>query len=196
MRKLIENLEFNNFLKHHTLLYGETNTKKTLNTARFIKFLLEEKGLNPREISILDFAPPLTIFENVRIGGKIIDYYKNSKKCRNLRFKGEIVPPRLTSKNLKELFENACKNYKKTSKILNEFNKNPTPLLIINDISIYLHIGNKNLLLDSIKKSSTFFGNTYYGLSIQTNFTSLFNLREKRLVEYFVKKMDYSYFTG
>ncbi|MFX1389220.1 MAG: hypothetical protein ACFE9Z_04045 [Promethearchaeota archaeon] len=196
MMKLIENLEFKNLLKHHTLLYGETNTQKTLNTARFIQFLLEEKGLNPREITILDFAPSLTTFENVRIGGKIKDYYKNSKKCRNLCFKGEIVPPRLKSKNLTELFENVFNNYKKTVKILSEFDRDPTSILIINDISIYLHIGNKNLLMDLIERTETFFGNSYYGTSIKSDFTKLISLREKRLVDYLVKNIDNSYFTG
>jgi hypothetical protein len=194
--KQFENLEFKNFLKHHTLLYGETNTKKTLNTARFIQFLLEEKNLNPTEITILDFAPPLTTFGNVSIGGKIKDYYKNSKKCRNLCFKGEIVPPRLKSKNLKELFENVCNNYKKTVKILSDFNQEPTNILIINDISIYLHTGNKKLLMDSIERAETFFGNSYYGTSIKSDFTKLISLREKRLVEYLVKNIEYSYFTG
>jgi hypothetical protein len=194
--KEIENLDFNNFLKHHTLLYGETNTKKTLITARFVQFLLEVKGLNPREISILDFAPPLTTFDNLRIGGKIIDYYKNSIKCCNIFFKGEIVPPRLKSNNIDELFENICTNYKKTSQILKHFNEDPTRILVINDISIYLHIGNKNLLMDTIERTETFFGNSYYGTSIRSDFTKLISLREKRLVDYIVKKIENSIFTG
>jgi len=194
--KFNSSLRYEEFIGHQTFLYGETNTKKTYFTAKFIQFLIELKYLDPKEISILDFAPPQNIINNIKIGGKIKDFYKDSTKCNNFFFEGEIVPPRLKAKNVKELYDNACKNFKKTYTILNSFNDNPTSILIVNDISIYLHIGNKKLLIDSIKKSDTFFGNSYYGSSIKTDFKALFSSREKRLVEYLVKKIENSYFTG
>ncbi len=194
--KFDSSLRYEEFIGHQTFLYGETNTKKTYFTAKFIQFLIESKYFDPKEISILDFAPPQSIINNNKIGGKIKDFYKGSTKCNTFFFKGEIVPPRLKAKNVRELYDNACKNFKKTYIILTLFNDNPTSILIINDISIYLHIGNKKLLLDSIKKSDTFFGNSYYGSSITTDFTNLFSLREKRLVEYLVRKIKNSYFTG
>ena len=191
-----KNSNFEDFISHHTLLYGETDTKKTFFTAKFVQFLLEAKKINPKEISILDFAPKLKVIKNLKIGGKIEDYYDKSLFCSNITFEGEIIPPRLTANNKKELYENACKNYKKTFEILKFFTDNPTKILIINDISIYLHIGNKDLLLEAIKKSNTFFGNSYYGSSIKSDFATLFSLREKRLVEYLIKKIEFSYFTG
>ncbi len=190
------NFNFNNCIEHNTLLYGETNTKKTYFTAKFVQFLIESKKFDPKEICLLDFAPPLNTINNVKIGGKIKDFYKYSSKCNNISFKGEIIPPRLNAKNKKELYENACKNYKRTFKILKVFNDAPTSVLIINDISIYLHIGNTKLLLKTIKKANTFFGNSYYGSSLKRNFATLFSSREKRLVEYLIKKVEFSYFTG
>ncbi|MFX1429264.1 MAG: hypothetical protein ACFFCY_03765 [Promethearchaeota archaeon] len=189
-------ISFENCIGKHTLLYGETDTKKTYYTAKFVQFLINVKNFNPKEISILDFAPPKESINNVKIGGKIIDFFENSVNCNNIYFKGNIIPPRLKARNRKELYENACKNYKKTYKILKIFNDNPTEILIVNDISIYLHIGNKKLLIDSIRNSNTFFGNTYYGSSIKSDFTTHFSLRERRLVEYLTKKMDYCYATG
>jgi len=194
--KFNSSLRYEEFIGHQTFLYGETNTKKTYYSAKFVQFLIESKYLDPKEISILDFAPSQSIINNNKIGGKIKDFYKNSIKCNNFSFEGEIIPPRLNAKNIIELYDIACKNYKKTFKILNLFNENPTSILIINDISIYLHIGNKKLLMDSIQKSNTFLGNSYYGSSIKTDFTTLFSLREKRLVEYLVQKIEKSYFTG
>jgi hypothetical protein len=191
-----ESFIFNDFVGHHTLFYGETDTKKTYFTAKFVQFLIEKKNLNPREITILDFAPSLSVVKGLKIGGKIMDYYKNSVICNNLYFEGEIIPARLNARNLKELYYNACNNYKKTFKIINTYIENPTKVLIINDISIYLHIGNKKLLLDSIEKSNTFLGNSYYGSSIKSDFSHQFSLREKRLVNYLIKKIEYSYFTG
>lgn len=187
------NVDFNEFIGHHSLLYGETDTKKTYYTAKFVQFLVESKKVNPNEISILDFAPKLSFFKNLKIGGKIQDYYKNSTKCNNVTFKGEIIPPRLNASNKIELYENACQNYKKTSEILEKFNKNSTSILIINDISIHLHFGSKKLLLEAIKKADTFLGNSYYGTSIKQNFTTLFSLKEKKQVEYLIRTIKKSY---
>jgi len=162
----------------------------------FIQFLIESKQFDPKQISLLDFAPPLNFIKNIKIGGKIKDFYENSSICNNLYFEGEIIPPRLNARNRKELYEKACKNYEKTFQLLQFFSNNPTKVLIINDISIYLHIGNKNLLLNAIERSKTFFGNSYYGSSIKSDFSTLFSLREKRIVEYLIKKIEHSYFTG
>ncbi len=192
----LENLNFNDLIGHHTLLYGETNTKKTFYTTKFVRFLLELKIVLPKDISILDFAPNLEKIKNLKIGGKIRDFYEYSTKCRNITFKGEIIPPRLNSSNKTELYRNACENYKKASKILNSFNEDPTSTLIINDISIYLHMGSLKLLLKAINNSTTFFGNSYYGSSIKKDFATFFSRREKRQVEILVKEVEKSYFTG
>ena len=69
---MFSSIFFDDFLGHHTLLYGEINTRKTFYTAKFIQFLLEDKKIDPPKISILDFAPKLKIIEGKKIGGKII----------------------------------------------------------------------------------------------------------------------------
>ena len=191
-----ENLNFKDFIGHHVLLYGETNTKKTYYTSKFIQFLVESKKVFPNDISILDFAPPLSTINNLKIGGKIQDFYEKSMTCKNILFKGEITPPRMNSSNKTELYQNACENFKKTSEILHLFKKDPTPILIINDISLYLHIGNVKLLLEAINKSNTFFGNAYFGSSIKRGYATLFSLRERRKVKSLIKKVEQSYFTG
>ena len=190
------NLYFDDLINHSTLLYGETNTYKTYHTSEFVKFLLESKKVSPNEISILDFAPSLTKIEDLKIGGKIQDFYEQSGACKNLVIKGEIIPPRLKSRNKKELYQNARENFKKTSEILTIFNENPTSILIINDISIHLHGGSIKLLLNAINKSNTFFGNAYFGSSIKRGYATLFSLRERRKVKSLIKKVEQSYFTG
>ena len=190
-----EDLDFNRFIGYSTILYGETNTKKTYYTAKFIQFLIESKIIDPKDITILDFAPKLSIINELKIGGKIEDFYDKSRGCNNLSFEGEIIPPRLNANNKKELYENALKNYNKTHETLKDFNENPTSILIINDISIYLHKGNKKYLLETIKKASTFFGNSYYGSSIKRNFATIFSLKEKRSVKYLLKRVDNAFVT-
>jgi hypothetical protein len=190
-----ENLDFNEFIGSHTILYGETNTKKTYYTAKFVQFLVESKKENPKEISILDFAPASIMINNIKIGGKIIDFYPQSFKCNNVPFEGEIIPPRLNAHNKKELYKYAYENYKKTRDTLNKFNDNRTPVLIINDISLYLHSGDKKYLLKSINAVDTFFGNSYYGSSIKSNFALFFSLKEKHSVKYLVNRIEKSYMT-
>lgn len=194
--KLINYLNFDECIGHSTLLYGETDTKKTLYTAKFVKFLLESKKINPQEISILDFAPKLAFFKDLKIGGRIQDYYNKSIKCKNFIFEGEIIPPRLKAKSKSELYKNICSNYKITSKILNNFKENPTDFLIINDISIYLHLGSKRYILETIFRVNTFFGNSYYGTSIKSKFPTLLSLNEKKKVNFLIKNIKNSYFTG
>ncbi|NVM45573.1 MAG: hypothetical protein HWN79_11715 [Candidatus Lokiarchaeota archaeon] len=193
---VLNDFDFEKIVGTHTLLYGETNTKKTFYTAKFIEFLLEIKRVPPKDVSVLDFAPKLAYVNKLKIGGRIQDYYSNSKKCNIIAFKGEIIPPRINARNQKELFGLLCHNHKKVVKILDIFNANPTEILIINDISIYLHLGSKKYLMDTISKTKTFFGNAYYGSSISSKFSKLLSIKEKIRVEFLIKNIENSFKTN
>ncbi len=191
----MEELDFKIYIGHRTLLYGETNTGKTYYTAKFVQYLLEIKKITPEDISILDFAPKLAYFNNLKIGGRIQDYYEDSVKCNNINFEGEIIPPRLRAKNKNELYEYICHNFSKIYKIIDIYNNNPTPVLIINDISLYLHLGSNKYLINTINRSDTFFGNSYYGSSISSKFSKHISIREKRKVEFLIKNVENSFST-
>jgi hypothetical protein len=192
----MKKLDFIKALEHHTLLYGETNTKKTLITAEFVKFLIEMSNIEPIMITILDFAPQFKAFKKFKIGGRIKDFYGKSIECNYIPLKGDIIPPRLNANSKKDLYEKICQNYKLTSEILQNYSQNPTPFLIINDISIYLHLGSKHNLLEIIQKSSTFFGNSYYGDSIKSKIPSLISIIERKRVEFLINNIEYSLCTG
>ena len=112
--KLIHYLNFKECIGRSTLLYGETDTRKTYYTAKFVQFLLTAKGIKPYEINILDFGPKLFKHYGIKIGGRVEDFYPQSLKCNNIEFLGEITPPRLRASNKEQLYNNACKNYEKT----------------------------------------------------------------------------------
>jgi hypothetical protein len=194
--KLHDKLDFNSLVGLHTIIYGETNTGKTFYTAKFIQYLIEIKGFNPKEITILDFAPKLAYIKNLKIGGRIYDYYENSVKCNNIDFEGEIIPPRLNAKDKSDLFKIICLNFKKIYEILKIYNKNPTPVLIINDVSLYSHLGANQYLINTINKSNTFFGNAYYGDSIRNKFSKLLSIREKGRIDSLVRNIDQSFKTS
>ncbi|MBD3227255.1 MAG: hypothetical protein GF329_03625 [Candidatus Lokiarchaeota archaeon] len=187
-------LEFDSLMGKKILLYGETNTYKTYCTACFAKFLLEEKEIEPNLISILEFAPNLQYIKQLKIGGKIKDYYEKSLSCNYLDTEEEIIPPRLNANNRKELYHNACHNFKQTRFILQNFNNNPTPIVLINDISIYLHLGDRNNLIKIINESQTFFGNAYFGKNInqRAHFATIFSLKEYMKIKHLHKNFDKS----
>jgi hypothetical protein len=195
MKSIIENA-FEVFIGHKTLLYGETDTKKTYYTSQFVKFLLEKQKVKPMKITILDFAPELQRINNLKIGGKIRDYYNKSVECIYIPMSGNIIPPRLKAESEKELLNFAQKNYEKTCSALKNFIENPTEILIMNDISIHLHIGDPDDILETIEPSETFFGNSYYGSSISKDFSKAFSLREKKNVEILIDKINKSYHTN
>lgn len=193
---LSKKLEFVNIIGHHLLVYGETNTGKTQFSANFVKYLLESKNINPNEITILEFGPKFKIINEIKIGGRIQDFYPKSLLCVNIDSETEIIPPRLNATNKEELFEHICHNYKKTSNMLSIYNKNPTPYLIINDISIYLHLGSRYEIIKVIDKSNTFLGNSYYGKSIKSTISNLLSLIEKKKIEFLIKNVEFSVFSG
>ena len=59
----------------------------------------------------------------------------------------------------------------------------------MNDISIYLHLGSKNLILNTILKTNTFFGNSYYGYSIKKDFSNLLTIKERKRVEFLTRNL-------
>jgi len=193
--KFNKNLDLNILVGKKTLLYGETNTGKTFYTAKFIQYLLEIKKFAPKGISILDFAPKLVNFNNLKIGGRIQDYYENSVKCNNIKFIGEIIPPRLKANNKREMYKNICHNFNKIQEIMDIYNGSPTSVLIINDVSLFLHLGSNKYLINTINKSDTFFGNSYYGLSINSKFSKLLSIKEKKKVECLIKNVENSFTT-
>ncbi|MHA2429527.1 MAG: hypothetical protein ACXACC_00700 [Promethearchaeota archaeon] len=190
--RFLNELSFHEFIGQNTLLYGEPNTQKTCLTAKFVEFLVESIKINPKQISILDFAPKLSYINNLKIGGRIQDFYKQSKKCNYIKFKGEIIPPRLKAKNKNELYKNLCHNHEITSYILQKFNVNPTSILIINDMSIYLHLGDEKYILNTIYRAKTFFGNSYFGYSIKKDFSKLLTIKERKRVEFLIKNIKNS----
>ena len=185
-----KNFNFFNCIGHHTLLYGETDTGKTYLTAKFIDFLINSELVDPEDISILDFAPPLNSFNNIKFGGKIKDFSRLSLQCRNIALNGEIIPPRFAASNKMQLYEYLCHNYRITSLSLEIFRERPTDYLIINDLSIYLHLGNKRSLLKLINSVGTFFGNVYYGTEIQSDFSKLISLKERKRVEFLINNIE------
>ncbi len=136
-----------------TLIVGDVNTGKTSYTQLL---LLECQG--QKSMVVLDMAPEKT--ENV--GGKMqvpsdptIHYFTT-----------QIRPPRLSAKNEEEAIRIATENATAIENdLFSRAESIPADALIINDVSLYLQMGNLKRLLQLMGRFQTVILNGYIGNS-------------------------------
>jgi len=165
-----------------TLILGESGSGKTLMMAG----LLEEAvslGLGDK-LTVIDMAP-------VRrgVGGKILDYTNAVATVRYLSDDG-IYAPRLMGGSKEEVLFYAEQNAKITEAMLRRYEESPTKMLMINDLTIYLHHGDLGLPVKCISMAATFVGSAYSGKLLRDDKGAGISFREKVLVDELVKKMD------
>ncbi|MEM0453967.1 MAG: hypothetical protein QXO98_04870 [Sulfolobales archaeon] len=136
------------------LIVGDVRKGKTTLTAKLVEALAEVCGND--KITVLDFAPNF---------GGVGNRINVSKGIRVLRPEG-ITAPRLMGRNCSDIWELARRNRELTEKALKEFLQNPTPIVVINDLSIYLHDGDLSLVLEVSEKAVIFVANSYYGSTL------------------------------
>jgi len=143
------------FRNNKTIIIGEVNTGKTAYLGEILDRFLEE---GETDITVIDMAP-----ESVKgIGGKMIKAGIYAIRY----FTAQIVAPRLTGKTDQEVKMLAEHNAKLIDDIFVEYLKNPSKVLFINDISLYLQAGDLNKLLSLLSSTPTVIMNGYYGFSL------------------------------
>jgi len=179
---VLDILSVSNIINHRTLIIGEVCSGKTALTAEIVRKLIR-KGL-AHEITIIDMAPQ-KIFN---VGGKLIEYLNDHvSKVRYLTT--EIKPPRILSSSEEEALKYAQMNSKKLKPLLKEFLENPTKILVINDLSIYVHAGPYEDVDACIMAAKTFIANSYYGKEINGKFPKI-GFREKKYILDLIKYVD------
>ena len=156
--------------------------------------------------SILDFAPEKRIVKDRYIGGRIVEsfneilleYTNLSPEIELMKsqiLEGEqILPPRLLGQNSMEVLENCYSNFKICNSLLLNYLQNPTPILIINDIGIFLHLGGLRTVEKALNLSTTALINAYYGDFIADDYGSYISRREKIMLGLLARKMETIYF--
>ncbi|RLE65969.1 MAG: hypothetical protein DRJ38_02845 [Thermoprotei archaeon] len=183
-------MEFSNFLKlkkilnKRILILGETGSGKTRLTIEIVKFLCSH-GYS-KDITIIDMAP-----ERMHgIGGRIKDFLTKPLPVRYLT-PPNIYPPRTLGKNREEVIKYAYLNYMALKPIIAQFIKNSTRILVVNDLTIYLHAGPLEDILECFKCSETVIANAYYGTRLIDDHGSGISKREKELVKAIFTCMDW-----
>ena len=163
-------MDARDYLDRRTLILGDINSGKTRETLRILSRWV---AANPTPLmTVLDLAP-----EPVHgIGGRL---------TLPPRFMGrylftEIIPPRLTGRSPAEISGLAAANARAIEPLLDDCLRQPHPLLVINDVTLYLQAGDYARLAAVLQSATTILLNAYYGESFADH---PITRRERRLTE-------------
>ena len=187
MQELPEKLSVNEILGRKVLIVGDVGTGKTALTVQIFEKLID-LGLE-NDITIIDMAPKTFFISGKRVGGKLDEYTDLVKKVKYLA-PSVVYAPRLTSKSSQELLHLVKENVKNLDPLIDEYIRNPTKILIINDLSIYFHAGDLSKILQCLSKAETFLANSYYGKTLKNDFNTGVSYRERNLVKKMMRYMD------
>ena len=170
-----------------TIILGDISTGKTTTTALLIIDAL--KSNRPNNITIIELAPKKTIYKEKPIGGRISDIIKLPSGIRLLRPK-KIHSPRYSAKDKNELLNLVEENKKSIDPILNHYMDNPTPILFINDLSIYFQSGKWEKVFSAMQKAKVALANAYYGRSLENDLKTGISKIERKTLEKVSSKTD------
>ena len=146
---------FERFIGRKIIIVGEIGSGKTLLLSRFLDQLVRS-GLKDK-VTVIEMAPNMG-----EVGGTIENYTRNISSVRYLK-PWKIIPPRMMGKNREEVLKYARSNMLALKPLIEEYLRNPTEILLINDLTIYLHAGEVEDIIQLINISKTFTATAYEG---------------------------------
>lgn len=178
---------FNDLLGKKVLITGDVGAGKTRLTLELLDEAIE-LGFSDA-ITIIDMAPATIHVKGIRVGGKLSEFTDTLQNVRYLTPR-KVETPRLSAKSKNELLHLVDLNEKRVRLLLKEFVKTPTPILFINDISIYFQSGVDEPIISALRTSETFIANGYYGTTLTSDFETSTSKSERRLMKKLADNMD------
>lgn len=174
-------------LGKRVLITGDVGAGKTRLTLRLVEEAVE-LGLNDK-VTIVDMAPIVTAARGVKVGGRLIDL---SNRLRDVRYLApeRVETPRLSAGSAEELQNHVRLNMERIRPLLRRFIEDPTPILFVNDLSIYLQSGDCETVLSAMRAAESFIVNGYYGRSLEPDFSTRVSETERRLMEKIAENAD------
>lgn len=176
-------IDIHEILGKRLLILGEMNSGKTRLTAEILDAILEKTS--PRDVTIIDMSPTTV----PGVGGRISSYTLNATRVRYLAPE-KIRAPRTEGRNRDEVLNFAEFNRMSIEPLIQEFLTKPTPILFINDLSIYLHSGDVSKIIECLELSNTVVANSYYSESLMDDKGSGVSEKEKRLLDMLMEKFN------
>jgi CO dehydrogenase nickel-insertion accessory protein CooC1 len=165
------------------LLLGEAGSGKTKLAAQLLRELMVL--VNPEEITVIDLAPQRV----GEIGGKLTDYVNIDSRIRYLSPEN-VYTPRLAGASPKQVLHYAELNRKNMEPLLNKFIRNVTEVLVLNDVTLYLHSGKLETVLKCVRLANTFLTTAYYGSKLAEDLGTGISSKEKQLADKLATSMD------
>jgi len=165
------------------LILGEAGSGKTRLAAKSLQELITL--VNPEKITVIDLAPK-RIDE---IGGKLTDYVNLISGVKYLSPKN-VYTPRLTGISPDQVSHFAELNRKNMEPLLDKFIQRPTEVLVLNDVTLYLHSGKLETVLECVRLAKTFLATAYYGSKLAKDLGTGITSRERQLTDELATFMD------
>ncbi len=178
---------FRDFLGKRSLIVGDVGVGKTKMTLTILRDALAQGS--SRDISIIDMAPGGLLYGGRRIGGRISEMINLPVEVRYLH-PPRVEAPRISARSPGELLRMVEANRASIEPLLREFIDDPTPILFINDVSIYLQSGCYRAVFEALEASKTFIGNGYCGDSLSFDHGTGVSKVERYLMDLLIEKMD------
>ncbi|MGQ9680746.1 MAG: energy coupling factor transporter S component ThiW [Candidatus Bathyarchaeia archaeon] len=175
---------YEGFRGRKVLIQGDVGSGKTALTRRLLTEALTKEA--PSDITVIDMAPEGVVRDGVVIGGRLLKSPNKGVRLLN----AEIYTPRLTAKTPGELQELADLNREKVEELFEAFIEEPSRILFINDVSIYLQRGDLEKLIGTINKAETVIVNGYYGERLREDLGTGISMREKNMMEELARRME------
>lgn len=179
----MQRVAYNALQGYRTLIIGDVSTGKTRLTRR----ILRQARNVEEDITVIDMAPPPKEFSGKKAGGPLLN-----EKVGEIRYfwPREIKTPRLSAETTEELLAMARYNKEIIEPILKLYKKDPSRILFVNDVSIYLQQGSFKELWCSLAKAETLIVNGYHGIKLKEDLGTGLSEREKELMKKLASKMD------
>lgn len=165
------------------LILGEAGAGKTKLVAQLLRELMVL--VNPEEITVIDLAPQRV----GEIGGKLTDYVNVNSRVRYLSPKN-VYTPRLAGASPKQVLHYAELNRKNMEPLLNRFIRNVTEVLVLNDVTLCLHSGKLETVLNCVRLANTFLATAYYGSKLAEDLGTGISSKERQLTDKLTAHMD------
>jgi len=165
------------------LILGETGAGKTRLAAKLLREIMTL--VNSEKITVIDFAPQ----KAGEIGGKITDCLSMLSEIKYFSPKN-VYTPRLAGKSPEQVLRFAELNRKNMEPLLRKFIRNATDVIVLNDVTLYLHSGELETVLKCVELAKTFLATAYYGSKLANDLGTGISSRERELTDELASFMD------
>lgn len=165
-----------------TVIVGEAGAGKTKLLAEFLREFLRLFGRC--KITVIDLAP-----EKIAGIGGPLNIHLDLSGFHYLR-PGLVYAPRLMACNAEDVLRYAKHNAEQARKLFEIYLQGPTEVLAVNDLTIYLHAGEVEEIIDIARRANTFVATAYQGERLSEDFGTGISMRERQKLEKFLEHVD------